>query len=129
MLRFPTSGNSYNGVIPTNDTLRSHNWAPTIPLMGNETADLIRTELGKLLIYRYGDLKRASAEIGIPYKTLYRAVTTTGKDRVQRIPLDTVIEVSDALGITIADLYTQSVSGTDYALAAKTRSKNRGETD
>lgn len=95
--------------------------------MGNETADLIRDELGRLLVYKYGDLKRAAAAIGIPYKTLYRSVTENGQDRVQRVPLDTVIEISDALGITIAELYEQSVSGTDYALAAKTRSKNRGE--
>lgn len=96
--------------------------------MGNETADLIRAELGRLLIYRFGDLKQAASEIGIPYKTLYRAVTTTGQDRVKRVPLDTVLEIADALGITIADLYEQTVGGTDYALAAKTRSKNRGET-
>lgn len=95
--------------------------------MGNETADLIRDELGRLLVYKYGDLKRAAAAIGIPYKTLYRAVTENGQDRVQRVPLDTVIEISDALGISIAELYEQAVSGADYALAAKTRSKNRGE--
>lgn len=96
--------------------------------MGNETADMIRDELGRLLVYKYGDLKRAAAEIGIPYKTLYRAVTENGQDRVQRVPLDTVLEIAEALGITIADLYSQAVGGTDYALAAKTRSKNRGET-
>lgn len=95
--------------------------------MGNEAADLIREELGRLLVYKYGDLKAASAEVGIPYKTLYRAVTTKGQDRVQRVPLDTVLEIADSLGISIAELYEQSVSGTDYALAAKTRSKNRGE--
>ncbi|GAA1323819.1 helix-turn-helix domain-containing protein [Leucobacter albus] len=96
--------------------------------MGNETADLIRDELGRLLVYRFGDLKRASQEIGIPYKTLYRAVTENGQDRVQRVPLDTVLEIADALGITIAELYNQAVGGQDYALAAKTRSSNRGET-
>lgn len=95
--------------------------------MGNETADLIRDELGRLLIYKYGDLKQAALAIGIPYKTLYRAVTENGQDRVQRVPLDTVLEIADALGITIAELYEQAVGGTDYALAAKTRSKNRGE--
>lgn len=95
--------------------------------MGNDTADLIRDELGRLLVYKYGDLKRAAAAIGIPYKTLYRAVTENGQDRVQRVALDTVIEISDALGITLSDLYEQAVSGTDYALAARTRSANRGE--
>lgn len=97
--------------------------------MGNEAADLIREEIGRLLVYKYGDLKRAAAEIGIPYKTLYRAVTTKGQDRVQRVSLDTVLEIADALGISIAELYDQAVTGTDYALAAKTRSKNRGETN
>lgn len=96
-------------------------------LMGNESADLIRAELGRLLVYKYGDLKQASAEIGIPYKTLYRAVTTEGQDRVKRVPLDTVLEIAEALGITLSELYDQAVGGTDYALAAKTRSKNRGE--
>lgn len=98
-----------------------------MPFMGNETADLIREELGRLLIYKYGDLKRASAEVGIPYKTLYRAVTTKGQDRVLRVPLDTVLEIAEALGISIAEIYEQAVAGTDYALAAKTRSSNRGE--
>ena len=96
--------------------------------MGNEVADMIRAELGRLLVYKYGDLKRASAEIGIPYKTLYRSVTEEGQDRVQRVTLDTVLEISEALGISLADLYSQAVGASDYALAAKTRSKNRGET-
>lgn len=95
--------------------------------MGNETADLIRDELGRLLVYKFGDLTRASAEIGIPYKTLYRAVTENGQDRVKRVSLDTVLEIADALGITLAELHEQAVGGEDYALAAKTRSKNRGE--
>lgn len=98
-----------------------------VSLMGNESADLIRNELGRLLVYRYGDLKRAAVATGIPYKSLYRAVTENGQDRTQRVSLDTVLEICEALGISVAELYEQAVGGTDYALAAKTRSKNRGE--
>lgn len=65
--------------------------------MGNDLADAIRDELREELIRAYGTLEAAAEAVGIPYKTLYRALTTRGKDRSQSVKLDLVMDVADHL--------------------------------
>lgn len=109
--------------------------------MGNELADAIRAELHRLAIAKYGTLDEAAKALGIPYKTLYRSLTTKGKDRTQRVSLDFVLEMAEALDVDLAYIYDRAssanVSGSDenvesrrqseYARVAKKRSRNRGE--
>lgn len=76
--------------------------------MGNELADAIRDELNRLALARFGTLDIAATELGIPYKTLYRALTKNGKDRTQRVTLDFVLELADKLGVDIAYLYSRA---------------------
>ena len=68
-----------------------------VTLMGNDMADAIRDELREELIRAYGSLEAAAVAVGIPYKTLYRALTTRGKDRSQSVKLDLVIDIADRL--------------------------------
>lgn len=65
--------------------------------MGNELADAIRTELRAALLAVYGTLEAAAKALDMPYKTLYRHLTPSGKDRTARVTLDFVIEVSNHL--------------------------------
>lgn len=60
--------------------------------MGNEKADAVRAALYDLLRSKYGDLKTAAVELGVPYKTLYRNLTPKGKDRNESVTLDFVID-------------------------------------
>lgn len=71
--------------------------------MGNDLADALRAELHDRLIRAYGDLKVAASEIGIPYKTLYRAFTTKGKDRTATVSLDFILEVIAHLDARFGD--------------------------
>lgn len=91
--------------------------------MGNDQADAVRAELHDRLIRAYGDLKTAAVETGIPYKTLYRALTTKGKDRTATVSLDLVVDV-------VAHLQNH-FNGDDlsqvYEAAMKRRSRDRGE--
>lgn len=66
--------------------------------MGNELADAIRGELRSALLAKYGTLEAAAEALGIPYKTLRRHLTTAGKDRTARVPLDFVLDVAEHLG-------------------------------
>lgn len=109
--------------------------------MGNELADAIRTQLRLALLGHYGTLEIAADALGIPYKTLYRALTEGGKDRTARVSLDFVIDVSNHLqrvaGIDLAEIHRRAqiksdVPSTqqdqdDYDLAARPRSVDRGE--
>lgn len=61
--------------------------------MGNDQADAVRAELHDRLIRAYGDLKTAASEMGIPYKTLYRSLTTRGKDRTASVSFDLILEI------------------------------------
>lgn len=68
-----------------------------LSLMGNELADAIRTQLRLALMGEYGTLEAAAAALGMPYKTLYRHLTDTGKDRTARVSLDFVLDVAEHL--------------------------------
>lgn len=65
--------------------------------MGNEMADAVRDELYDALMREYGSLEAAAEVLSIPYKTLYRALTTKGKDRSQSVKLDFVMQITDQL--------------------------------
>ena len=109
--------------------------------MGNDLADAIRAELRSALLAKYGTLEAAAEELGMPYKTLRRHLTTTGKDRTARVSLDFVLEVSAQLeraaGIDFEEIYRRAslglnVPGTtetqaDYDRAARPSAKDRGE--
>lgn len=91
--------------------------------MGNDQADAMRAELHDRIIKAYGDLKTASAAMGIPYKTLYRALTKTGKDRVASVSLDFIVEAVDHLqrefgGDDLGAVYHAALRRESYALAA-----------
>lgn len=91
--------------------------------MGNDQADAMRAELHERLIAAYGDLKTAAAEMGVPYKTLYRTFTEKGKDRTATVTLDFIVEIVDHL--------QQNFEGDDfggvYEAALKRKSRDRGE--
>lgn len=91
--------------------------------MGNDQADAVRAELHDRLIQAYGDLKTAAAETGIPYKTLYRALTTKGKDRTATVTLDLVVDVVAHL----QDHFGGEDLAAVYQAALKRRSRDRGE--
>lgn len=109
--------------------------------MGNELADAIRTQLRLALLGAYGTLEIAADALGMPYKTLYRALTESGKDRTARVSLDFVIEVTSnlerAAGIDLAEIYRRAQIKADvpastddqdeYDLAARPRATDRGE--
>ena len=65
--------------------------------MGNDMADAIRDELREELIRAYGSLEAAADAVSVPYKTLYRSLTTRGKDRSQSVKLELVIEIAEKL--------------------------------
>lgn len=73
--------------------------------MGNELADAIRDELRAALLREYGTLDVAATRIGLSYKTLYRALTTRGKDRSQSVKLDLVVDIAEHLGIPFGTIY------------------------
>ena len=83
--------------------------------MGNDLADAIRVELRSALLAKYGTLEAAAEELGIPYKTLRRHLTTTGKDRTARVTLDFVLDVSAQLeraaGVDFAEIYRRANLG------------------
>ena len=104
-------------------------------VMGNDLADAIRAELRSALLSAYGNLEDAAEPLGIPYKTLRRHLTPSGKDRTARVTLDFVIQVCAHLekvaNVDLAEIYrraelsTSNVSGSghdfeqsDMALAA-----------
>lgn len=76
--------------------------------MGNDMADAIRDELREALIRQYGTLEAAAEATGVPYKTLYRALTRAGKDRSQSVKLDLVMEIAEHLSVSFADLYERA---------------------
>ncbi|MFF3029112.1 hypothetical protein [Microbacterium sp. NPDC057944] len=80
--------------------------------MGNELADAIRAELRSALLAKYGTLEAAAEVLDMPYKTLRRHLTTSGKDRTARVPLDFVLEVSEQLerdaGVDFAEIYRRA---------------------
>lgn len=78
--------------------------------MVNERADAIRAALREAVVARYGSLEAAAPELGVPYKTLYRHLTESGKDRTARVPLDFVLDVCATLGISLSDLDRHDVS-------------------
>lgn len=91
--------------------------------MGNDQADAMRAELHDRIIKAYGDLKTASAAMGIPYKTLYRALTKSGKDRVASVSLDFIVDAVTHLqrefgGDDLGTVYEAALHREDYALAA-----------
>lgn len=65
-----------------------------LPSMGNDLADAIREVLRNDLIAEYGTLEAAAEAVGVPYKTLYRALTTRGKDRSQSVKLEFVLDIA-----------------------------------
>ncbi|MEA1264207.1 hypothetical protein MicroSTF_14280 [Microbacterium sp. STF-2] len=109
--------------------------------MGNELADAIRTQLRLALLGHYGTLEIAAEALGMPYKTLYRHLTTTGKDRTARVSLDFVLDVANHLqavaGIDFAEIHRRAQIRADvpaldddqenYDLAARPRATDRGE--
>lgn len=115
--------------------------------MGNDLADAIRTELRAALLATYGTLEAAAKALGVPYKTLYRHLTPTGKDRTARVTLDFVIEVADHLeqvsNVGLAEIQRRAMlsartpnvgtpahngpTQSDYGLAASRYSQDRGE--
>lgn len=60
-------------------------------------ADALREEIARELKLAYGDLQTAASALDIPYKTLYRALTTKGQDRSQTMKLDLVIQITEHL--------------------------------
>lgn len=80
--------------------------------MGNDMADAIRDELREALIRKYGTLEAAAEASGVPYKTLYRALTARGKDRSQSVKLDLVMDIAGHLaevgGGTFDELYERA---------------------
>ncbi|QXE28910.1 MULTISPECIES: hypothetical protein [Microbacterium] len=109
--------------------------------MGNELADAIRTQLRLALLGHYGTLEIAAEALGMSYKTLYRHLTPTGKDRTARVSLDFVLDVSNHLatvaGIDLTEIYRRAQIRADvpalsedqenYDLAARPRASDRGE--
>lgn len=65
--------------------------------MGKEKADAVRTELRYRVLRAYGSLQDAAPALGIPYKTLYRALTEKGKDRTETVDMEFVIAIVDHL--------------------------------
>lgn len=61
--------------------------------MGNDMADALRDSIREQLLAEYGNLEAAAERVGIPYKTLYRALTERGKDRSQSVKLDLIMEI------------------------------------
>lgn len=112
-----------------------------LALMGNELADAIRRQLRLALLGQYGTLEAAAEAMGMSYKTLYRHLTEDGKDRTARVSLDFVLMVADHLesvaGIDLSEIYRRAsikpdVRGSSdtrsgYGLAARSKSKDRGE--
>lgn len=76
--------------------------------MGNEMADAIREELRDALIRAHGTLDAAAAALGIPYKTLYRALTTRGKDRSQSVKLDLVVDIAEHVAMPFSTVYARA---------------------
>lgn len=95
-----------------------------IALMVNEIADAIRKALHRIIIERYGTVLDASRELGIPYKTLYRALTTEGKDRTQRVALDLVLDIIDRLGLDLN--YVHSLAVSEVASKQELRQRDLG---
>lgn len=89
--------------------------------MGNELADAIRVELRSALLARYGTLEAAAEALGMAYKTLRRHLTTVGKDRTARVPLDFVLEVSEHLGqvshVDFAEIYRRALLSVNVPLS------------
>lgn len=86
--------------------------ASMLPLMGNDLADAIRTQLRLALLGKYGTLEAAADALGMSYKTLYRHLTDAGKDRTARVSLDFVLDVTNHLaqtaGIDFAEIYRRA---------------------
>lgn len=84
----------------------------TITHVGNDMADAIREELRAALLAVYGTLEAAASALDMPYKTLYRHLTPTGKDRTARVSLDFVLDVTDNLaaarGIDLAEIHRRA---------------------
>ncbi|MGB4136036.1 MAG: hypothetical protein WA971_05705 [Microbacterium sp.] len=103
--------------------------------MSNTLADAIRDELREELIRAHGTLDAAATVIGIPYKTLYRALTTRGKDRSQTVKLDLVLDITDHLArsdprLSFNSIYARAVDRRDrYALVANEAIDERPEGD
>ncbi|GAA2577905.1 hypothetical protein [Microbacterium binotii] len=74
--------------------------------MGNERSDAVRAELKSRLDDKYGDLKAAAAALGVPHKTLYRNLTTKGKDRTATVSLEFIMDAVEHL---------HSLGGDDFA--------------
>jgi len=89
----------------------------SIANMGNDMADAIRDELREALIRQYGTLEAAAEATGVAYKTLYRALTRTGKDRSQSVKLDLVMEIAEHLTVNFADLYQRAKVQVDSTAA------------
>lgn len=58
-----------------------------------DLANATRRELRSRVLDAYGDLKRAAAATGIPYKTMYRNLTLEGTDRPATISLQFVLSL------------------------------------
>lgn len=113
----------------------------SLSVMGNELADAIRSQLRLALLGEYGTLELAAEALGMSYKTLYRHLTPTGKDRTARVSLDFVLDVSNHLesvaGIDLSEIYRRAQiradvpapdqDQEDYDLAARLRATDRGE--
>ncbi|RLP70899.1 hypothetical protein D9V30_00235 [Mycetocola reblochoni] len=102
-------------------------------------ADGIREELKAALLSIYGTLDDAAVALGMSKKTLYRYLTTKGKDRVEKVPLDFVLDASAHLSqvahIDLDEIHRRaqlrlSVSSArqdEYGLAARKTTDETGE--
>ncbi len=85
-----------------------------VSVMGNDVADAIRETLREEVLRQYGTLEAAAEAMRVPYKTLYRSLTTRGKDRSQSVKLDIITQITEHLedvgGASFNDVYSRAVA-------------------